>query len=1045
MDDFLNACEEEILDIVDSSTGTECLMVKQLYRSSTTGDFCLAIRTDSVEEIYKIALALNDTQNNSEKKLKFMTYTNVGITCKFSNGKFEILDDKFIRKNEKLAFALRISADSGLLSILEKYNCSPNCPLEPIKGLFGRYEYLLNVKMKEFAEIFPVLCEKKIGFSSDSAKVYSSGVNDLENILRYPSIRNVNERVLVSVNVPSLQSGEAVHGDDLLIFRNNVIDRNKALFDRIEGLSKWHKYFSSENRAFIDLTRGMREIYKAFSAMGMEKEAYINWLVFCKDMEILCSSIEKSAEDYAKMCDDVTYIESEKRGYRIRLLEDWRTSLQSINQYTRLVQNVNYQTYQSPIYEIQTQIDTEKALVAYREAMSIYIDFYRKSSVEGSVDRVKLFPIIYPDLSKDKVEVTAPFINEALNDKNDEREIICTVPSFEYFGRLYDLLPLIIHESSHHLRILSREERNRFVIQYVFSYVFALVLEEYLPELANDIMYRENGQMERQLINSMVDVLLESMEMDENFNELGFEKMIRAIDAYMESLFLYDCDFDKQKYEYEAKKIQNTAYEFFLSEYRKEQILNKKNLIEILKIKPKEDYEEKEIQWEELAESLLEAYRVRLLGEKIDGRKYIELLDLYCDRELFEKKLIAVKENWKDRVSKDGIREYAYNVIRVYRVLSERCEYGNDKRTSEAEGYLEKVFDKCSTKMLEQPEVILDPSAMNVLRRLGFLDADRELFCKTILDAFKNVSGSSVKMHKRIRVRIYRESFADLLMATSLGLNAFGYCRQVLQVISDARIAENEYYYDDMDRFRIVTAVLLAEQGENDDSILKENETPEMLFVKGDMLIEKGIEYCEYSLKCIRDKLLGEIETEKDSLGRKKANVIDFIGRIYEQVKILLENRQSPECMNCTFLYILLYGEEGVPSEVIMEWKSFNMREECEPYKYLFWRVEYFCEGLMHILQNGHIVVSRDIFNHMYQVRKQIVKESKDGCAWEKACRCLLEPKADVGKFYNEPKLVYEKTSQQKLENTIDFIQNYYYFNRFEVMEKGEYCGTDKG
>ena len=43
----------------------------------------------------------------------------------------------------------------------------------------------------------------------------------------------------------------------------------------------------------------------------------------------------------------------------------------------------------------------------------------------------------------------------------------------------------------------------------------------------------------------------------------------------------------------------------------------------------------------------------------------------------------------------------------------------------------------------------------------------------------------------------------------------------------------------------------------------------------------------------------------------------------------------------------------------------------------------------------------------------------------------------DVGKFFNDPMLVYDKKSYQKLENTIDFIQNYYYYNRFKMMEDG--------
>ena len=113
----------------------------------------------------------------------------------------------------------------------------------------------------------------------------------------------------------------------------------------------------------------------------------------------------------------------------------------------------------------------------------------------------------------------------------------------------------------------------------------------------------------------------------------------------------------------------------------------------------------------------------------------------------------------------------------------------------------------------------------------------------------------------------------------------------------------------------------------------------------------------------------------------------------------------------------------------------------CEPIKYLFWRLECFCLGLERIMQNGHVAVEKDIFEHMKEIRKQIKKDNKKGCIWEEDWDCLLEPKMDVGEFYNRPELVFEKKTQQKLETTIDFVQNYYYYNRFKMMEEVKESG----
>ena len=38
--------------------------------------------------------------------------------------------------------------------------------------------------------------------------------------------------------------------------------------------------------------------------------------------------------------------------------------------------------------------------------------------------------------------------------------------------------------------------------------------------------------------------------------------------------------------------------------------------------------------------------------------------------------------------------------------------------------------------------------------------------------------------------------------------------------------------------------------------------------------------------------------------------------------------------------------------------------------------------------------------------------------------------------YYNNPETVYTEKTEQKLDNTIDFIQNYYYHNRFRLWGK---------
>lgn len=574
IDGFLTMCEEEIINIVKSHSNEE--LIYQLYRSSTTGDFCLVIRSDAVEEIYNIALTLSDSQNKSENRIKMLTYTNVGIECRIlENGCYGTLSKEFVEQHSDIMFSLRFSADVQLAKVLEKYQQHrKQVHFQKIKGLFGRYDYLLHIDLKEFSEIYPVLCEKKLGRQNSNGSSYVEGNIELSNILNYPYIRNINERILVSLKMSEEVENE---GADNEAYYNEIINKNKELYNKILDLKKWSKYYQCEYRTFQDLYRGMMEIYKTFSPIGMEKEAYINWLMFYSDMAILCTNINQKMKIYESLSEGE---EEKKRIYRIRLLKDWRMNIKAINKYTRLVQNINYQTYQSPVYEIQTQIDTAKTMVAYREAMDNYIGNYVEYNSDGIDDQAKIVPIAYPDLSKDKVEVEAPFLGSG-NVK--ERHILCTVPSFEYFGRLYDLLPWLLHEASHHIRILGRKERNEFVAEYILEAVLNNILDFVLPEFSNNILYMYQGLNEQMLTDSIIEVAKEKIISVEKFDEYGFEEVVSEIRNFLNRLFQPSNLYRNKKNRAEQQEIIKQIFKFLCDEYRKEELLTEEKINLIVK------------------------------------------------------------------------------------------------------------------------------------------------------------------------------------------------------------------------------------------------------------------------------------------------------------------------------------------------------------------------------------------------------------------------------------------------------------------------------
>lgn len=1047
---FLEDCEKRILEIVDECkpVDDEIKMRRVLFRSSTTGDFCLAIRTNLIKLIYDIAIKLNGTQNDPCEKYSMLTFTNVGTECKYVEGiGYATLGADVVRKNSE-RIALRFSADESIREELKNYIYNNNATVE---GLFGRYEYLLTIGMEEFASLYPFLCEKKL------ERRGGNRVNKgLETILGNTFVRNINERILIELD-SGVMNDAAIIADELKAAKeqrkreekkfeeDEVFTLNRKLFGHIKKVDEYKNLFQEEHFAFQDLIRGMIEIYKSFSPAGMDKESYINWRVFHRDMDVLCNCIQEMVGNYEKWTNDGTRKESDKKWYRKTILGDWRENLNAINRYTTLVQNVNYQTYQSPNYEIQTQIDAEKEMVAYREAMELYItDAKETLSAEGKEETdAKIYPLIYPDLSKEKVTVTAPFMVKRPDAEMTAREIICTVPSFEYFARLYDLLPWIIHETSHHLRVINRGTRNRFVMHYILSYVFKMTMSKFLRRLSDYDLYQAHyGKSEKYLVACMTKAAEEKIGKQEDFENYNFEMLMLEIEKWLNDMFPLGVGYDMAADLNEEEHLREYVFKFWLDAYRQEELLTQDNLELILRVW---DNTIKVAEKEELDTILLDKYYSNLV-DRLHGKDpelKICLGDIYKE-ELLEEKLAKLAKVKEERVA---VREYYEQIITLYRImkipLGDKCT-----KDEKIDTYLKEVYERFKEKYKKKVlrnNGIIDAASMHMMRNLGLLRADSGTFVEEMVKVFRNVENFHIKEHLEIRKRIYLETYADILMATSLQFNAFGYCRQVLQTASDAKLAEREYGYEDInyERWRTVAAVLLAKPEEY-QKLEEENreEEPEekLLEIDAEQLIKDAQKYCEYVIIHISKKLSEsdklKLEGEDREINEtRRQSLRKLLKKINTQMKLYLSKCED-QIDKVLLLDILLHGEEGVTNkDVRQEWNQYKeVAGLCEDVKYNFWRLACFCKGIVNIVKDGKIIISEKLFFHMREIRRKAYDEEKKNCKWERENVFLTDPKHDVGEFYNDPSQVCEKTPDKKLENTIDFIQNYYYFNRFRVV-----------
>lgn len=1140
IDAFLCHCEKNILSIVETHLKqNDChVSAKQLYRSSTTGDFCLVLRTESVEAIYRIAIALNDTQSNPVKGMSFFTYTNVGMECKVKDGRYCTLSNDFISRYKDLMFALRFSATTQFGKLLEQYVQQRNKGklfLEKAKGLFGRYDYLLNICIEEFAEIYPILCEKKLGAVNETGESGKKKEADntanmsLSYIIQTFFVQNINERILI--NISDLSKGGDSNSPSTRADRKNVMKKNKEVYGEIEKLDRWHEYYAEEHREFKELLRCMKEMCRTFLPAGMEQDAYINWIVFRKDVEVLCECIDKKMEELkaAKMagCD-----EEELKRYRVRLLKNWRQNIQAINQYTKLVQNVNYQTYQSPVYEIQTQIDTEKAMVAYREVMENYLCLYSRNAGDDD-KRDVIRTLIYPEMAEANVQVSAPF-SQRVDSGAVEREIFCTVPSFEYFGRLYDLLPWLIHECSHQIRVLPRKERNIYIVKDILKDVFTDVVLDVFAGVLDDDLYEQIGWTERNLITIMTDVAYSDIFDDEKTFESGFEEIVFKTKKYLEKLFGAEYTFlEQRRRSTESRKdIREKVTEALMEAGRSNGLIDEdylklikeikgndssklqvqevlKKLLESYGMQMQESLTEKlretlqevlqeilpEALWKELSNCLrkkrkeqndekvaimlslekddtmqLECLQVPIeeldnrlmgtvgrvksrLGEQVKEkiRKLIEEeidKEKKIDSEIKEEAIGQTEEQFlADAEIKNILRNYCFSVKKMYRIQKKYANiFTKPEEGDYVNQFLEKVFDRyqddqrhVTNEDVEKNMMCADPLTLFALRSLGLLNRKKnDVFCDKMKRFIRARDVVEMRKIAEFRVRQYRETFADMLMTLSLQIGSFGYCRQVFQTISDTKIDKKRDLYDSVnaERFRIVTAVLLTAEGA--ERCEDKWDSKDDVRIKGETLIEQSKVYCEHTLKCIRDNLFQREEFQENDENKKL--LIELLGTMNGQLAEYMDHMSDNNYKN-TLLYFMLHGKSTSHQEEIREfWKRYAVIEKyLVRNHYQFLRLEYLCMGLHRILTEDCVVVPKRRFEYIYSIWKHAKseKENPSGCKWEDNMPgCLTAPKLDVGKFYNDPRRVYTMDAGEKLENTIDFIQNYYYNNRFRIMEK---------
>ncbi len=1054
VEDTLSACENKIMEHLlnndlEKHPKTSCKM----FRSSTSGDLCFVVKSASIEHIYKISALINHLViHYNGDSFKLNTYTNIGIECCLNDkGQFMTLRDDTIDLNRNCEFALRITSDHEFAKVMigeiQKANTQA-IVVKPMEGLFGRYDFLLQMPMCSFAQIYTTLCASKITGgktkSADSANKKSAPwIQYLISGITDNKVQIINERVLVPLSetlfmprelkdVPESAYQNLQNTEDKLRSAvkkiGNTLKNNLNRFQAMEGI------FIEERRVFIDIGRELSELISTYVPQGIENDSHVNWQMLISDLKVTFMCIDKWAAAY-EMCSD----DAERKDMRIHFLDDLRLVTDAINRYYKFLQNVNAQTWQSPLYEIQTQLDAEKMMIAYREFLYEYFFDYKEHYKADKEPRPMLYPILYPDMAIDIACAMAVFQNiRGL----DSRLLICRVPSFEYYGRMFDMIPWILHEASHSVRTLDRPARNNYLIYTVMHNVFDQLLYKFFNKYSNDFGYHKLGALENDILAGIADTAVKEFEAfcrtgKDDPAGLEINYLETKLLEYLEKIFDQNIvQSDKGEDAVNIRSIQTTLLHF----------LGVMGLLYGVD----NDAADTLVLVEQSAESadalcsllklIHDSYYEQITGSAPAPMKWQFIIKDITEFEVIlenDQKLLR-----KFGIKKDILRDYCFTMRELNRLQG---AWSKRRKDDANDALRNSLWEKCIPDIRRKIKKGFEENKgfTELYRILNMVFNSEESSDHTntakIGQIFNILLQEEVHTLVTREVTIYRESYADLYMAAALDFSAFGYCRQISQTTSDAS-KENPMQWAsavNVNRFRAVSAILSAKE-------CTAIESGSNIKVPMDALLKNGKAYCHATLECITKSIFHKTGAAAPR-NNKKEKIEAFFTALRQNIDTIFtyftQDELVEEALEDSLLSVYLEPDAHIDEEPT--YVSAARREavkifkeierELREYRHVVYRIKCFIQLIDLTGENGQIVIPKKEFEHLKALYEEHLLN----------CRILKDDEAckNIADYYNNPQSALDKTPEIMLEDTIHFIQTYYYRNRFKIMSSDEIKG----
>lgn len=407
----------------------------EVYKTLNCADLCIAVRTDSFEDIYTASVAVKEYFNENQIQFNITT-----IQCVSNN--VDTLSTEIYNSNSNVLFDLRVADKADYDSY------------EP-KGILGIGGKVVRLSFKDyFDQIFPLFIKRKYNSTS--------------------SIDIVHERIFFD-NVAKIKTSSSgcktVNNDKKLSYINKLRKDLAEIEQEVEHLENCRYQIEEEVLLIHELINTFCDLWFQYTS--------VNGYIFYVQCSLLFDGIRKCIESIKKATSE------DSRIYLCKILKyNSNKSINCINNYNKMLQYLNQDSVNYPTHEVHAKVNTEKYLLAYTAYLhNICKDFYDEYNHDKSENLRKILPIALFDMNADEISVFTLFDKETAEFSDERLSLYAAIfPTYRRFANIRHVLPLLTHELSHEFRYMERHKRNKAIVDYLIEDFSNRIVRELLKE-----------------------------------------------------------------------------------------------------------------------------------------------------------------------------------------------------------------------------------------------------------------------------------------------------------------------------------------------------------------------------------------------------------------------------------------------------------------------------------------------------------------------------------------------------------------------------------